>query len=191
MRNPLAALILILLLFVCAARGTGEPQISTMTNIPTYIAGNNWSNTGAGDIICIYGSATKTVFVNEVHGTGISSTAITIAETMIKRSSQDTGGVSSGLVVVPLNSSNPAATATVTFYTTSPTPGATVGTIDSRYMALGNLANTAAFQEVEADFGDLSDQPITLHGVNEGVCVNVSAGGTGTFYSFHIRWMEQ
>jgi hypothetical protein len=189
MRNLLTALILTFF-FVCAVRGTGEPQVSTITNTPTYAAAINVTNTGNGDVMCIYGSATRTVFVTQVHMTGIASTAITIVEGLVKRSSVESGGTPVAMTAVPFNSSNPAATAVATAYSVSPTPGTSIGPIDNHFIGLGNSTNTASLNEFEANYGNLSDQPVTLHGTSEGLCVNIGAGGTGASYGIHVRWME-
>ena len=167
------------------------PQVSIATNIPTYGAGDvNIANIGAGDIFCIYGSATKTIAISRVHITATATSAIVVNEAVIKRSSVASGGTPVAETAVPLDSNNIAATATVTGYTVSPTPGTTVGTVVAHKLAIGVQGNTAAASEAAHDFGYLSDQPIILHGVAQGLCVNSSAAGAGASWAVNIRWTE-
>lgn len=188
MRKLIAAPLLYLAL-VGAASATGEPQVSTITNTPTYAAASNFANTGAGDIACIYGSATKTIFITEVHFTAAANAAITIVENTVRRSSVGTGGTGASPTLVAYNTDNPAPTASVTFYTVSPTPGTLVAIIDNHFY--GIVAQGGQPQEIELNFGNHSDQPLTLRGTSQGFCINVTAGGAGTQYALHIRWMEQ
>ncbi len=191
--KKLALLLLLLAPAGAQAQTFGPvPQVSTTTNIPTYAAGDaNIANTGAGDILCISGSSTKTIFISEIHTTATATAAITINVSVIKRSSAASGGTPVSETVVPLDSNNAAGTATVTGYTVSPTPGTAVGTVEAHKLAIGVQGNTASFSEADMLWGNMSNQALVLRGTSQFACVNVTAAGAGASFAVHVEWTEQ
>jgi hypothetical protein len=183
-------LILALALWPCAVLAQVQ-QVSIATNIPTYAAADvNIANAGAGDIACIYGSATKTIAVSQLRLSALATSSIVVNTTLVKRSSAFTGGTPVAETNVPYNSANPTATATVTGFTASPTPGTAVGTMAAVKLAIDAPGNTVAAVVGLIEFGNLSDQPVILHGTAEGLCVNSTAAGTGGSWSVSYRWTE-
>ena len=166
--------------------------ITPATEIATYRAADvNIANTGAGDVFCLAGSATKTVRLSRIHVSATASSAIVVNVSVIKRSTLDTGGTPVAETEVPLDSGNPAATATATGYTVSPTAGTAVGPIDARKVAIGVQGNTATVTEAFFTYGDAGQQSVELYGVNENVCVNVGAAGTGASWAIYFEWTER
>lgn len=171
----------------------GSPMpVTGVTNVPSYAAGNvGIANTGAGDILCIAGSASKTIYVKRVRVSGIATAAIVVDTSVIKRSTLGTGGTSTTETAVPLDSSNAVATATVKSYSVSPTAGTAVGTVRARHQALGVQGNTANTTESLFDFANYYDQPLTLRGTTQNLCVNVGAAGAGGSWATDVEWTEQ
>ena len=162
------------------------------SNIPTYGAGStNIANTGAGDVYCIGGSTTKIVRIKGIRVSATASTAAVVSASVVLRSSADSGGTSSALTVVKSDQNNPDATATVTAYSVSPTPGTAIGTIRVRKIAVGTQGNSATISESLFQFTPYWDQPIVLRGTSQFACVNVSAAGTGASWAIDHEHTEQ
>lgn len=177
----------------CTPTSTKSPfPITPNSSISTYsVADVNIANIGAGDVFCVAGSATKTVYIQKIHASALAGAAIVVNLSIIKRSSLGTGGTSAAETVVPNDSNNAAGTATATSYTVSPTPGTTVGAIMAHKLAAGVQGNTAAVTEAYFRYGNDGQQPIILHGTAENVCVNVGALGTGGSWAIYAEWIEQ
>lgn len=163
------------------------------TNVPTYRAADtNIANVGAGDIFCLYGSASKVVQIRELHASGTTNTALVASVSVIKRSAVWTNGTPVAETAVPNSSTNLPATATATGYSASPSTGGTaVGSVGAHKIAVGTQGNSANETEAEFLFGRLSDQPLTLNSASEGACINVSAAGTGASWAVYASWTEK
>jgi hypothetical protein len=106
------------------------PQVGTINAI---VKQNTYSASGvlmvpaasATDLICLNGSTSKNVSLKEIIVSGSAGTAITTPILVNLNHSLDTGGTANtGLalpVAVPLVTTNPAATATLTSYSANPT----------------------------------------------------------------------
>jgi hypothetical protein len=133
-------------------------------------------NTGTNqDLIVLRGSAAKVIRINRVLIMGNGSTSQQGTISLIKRSTDDTGGTSTALTIVPLDSSNPASTAAARFYTAAPTQGTLVGAVASHR----NLFNTAGSgtlvpQPAIFDFSGHSFQRPVLRAVTEIFAINLS-----------------
>lgn len=131
----------------------------------------------ASDNFSIYGSGTKTISVLRILF-GISSEAgsdfsQTIA--IIKRSTANSGGTPTTLTNVPLDSNEPAATATVTKYSGNPTLGTTVGTVWRGKVQCGQLGDAgidSAAISFNVDFVKMFGKPVLLRGSNQGLGLN-------------------
>ena len=166
--------------------------ITGQTNDTTYSSGDvNIANTGAGDVLCIAGSATKTVYVKRFRVSGTATSAIITTASVIKRSALGSGGTPVTETLVPNDSANPASTATVTGYTVSPTSGAAVGTMRTRKVAVGVQGATATSSESLFDFADYYDQPLVLRGVAQNACINTGAAGSGGSWAVDVEWTEE
>lgn len=127
----------------------------------------------ATDIVCLTGSATKTVRIThvEVSGTTSAGSGSSVNATLVKRSAADSGGVSSALTIGPHDSTNAAATATAVSYTANPSLGAAVANIRAFRIDLSSsgVAGTPAIW----DFGNRSGaSDVALRGTAQQVCIN-------------------
>ena len=166
--------------------------VTGVTNVPTYAAANSSiANTGAGDIFCIRGSATKTIKIKRFRVSAVANTAIVVDTLIYKRSALDTGGTPLTETAVPLDSLNAAAAATVLSYSSSPLTGTTVGPVRARHIAAGTQGNTATVTEALYDFATYYDQPLTLRGAAQSACVNVGALGAGGNWAIDTEWTEE
>lgn len=200
MNNILAALAILALLFAIATgRVWAEPpfgpipQVSIATNVPTYsVADSAVSNTGTGNLICLYGSASYTAYVNNVHVMAKATTGIAIGiVSLVKYSTRPSGGTPRSETLVAHDTRNHAAASTAIAYTASPTAGTVVGTMRNHYVIPSSSA-TIFGPESEWEFGTDSDQAIALRGANEGLCININTSvGADAAYSFFMKWTEQ
>lgn len=158
--------------------------------------------TSATDFFTLYGSSSKTVKVLKISAYNYSTGGNWIPLDkirLIKRSSTASGGTSTTLTAVPLDSQNAAATATAKIYTANPTVGSAVGTIcirraisliQSAYLQPDNM------QGRNADVFDyqLIGQPIVLRGASEGIALNldgVTQQGTSPSMLVNVIWTEE
>lgn len=162
---------------------------------PTFgvgVAGLAIPQTGAMDAVCLIGSSSKVVRVKRLSISGVDATAQTVAVTMVKRSTANSGGTSTAPTIGALDSINPAATAVVKAYTAAPTPGTAVATLRAQSLAL-SAAATAVSPAVTWSF-DPSDmgQEIVLRGAAESVCLNFPAAFTtaGPTVNVDVTWTE-
>lgn len=146
-------------------------QSGTIINMPaSYRAALNVVGpVGIG--VEIQGSGSASIFITRIGLTLAASDTITITV----RSANSTGGTSSSATLVPLDSGNGAATATIEEFTVAPTPGAAVGDISA-------FTGTEVFY----DFGSKA-QPLTLSAAAEAVSISLTSGTTITGF---IEWYE-
>lgn len=137
----------------------------------------------ATDVFEIRGSATKTIKVRKVILTAISNPATILIVTLVKRSTANTGGTAVTATPVPNDSNNAAATATVKYYSVNPTVGTSVGAV--RAEVFQTTVGSTPTQELTFDFGGVQDQPITLRGTAESLCLNLN-GATVVAGNFQI-----
>ena len=87
----------------------------------------------ATDIFTIIGSATKTIRISRIQFSGRATAAAACDVSIVKRSTADTGGTPGTVpTIVPLDSTDAAATAVCATYTAVPTLGTAVGAIRSQ-----------------------------------------------------------
>jgi hypothetical protein len=148
---------------------------------------------GAGDAVCIFGSASKTVRVKRIAISGTDTTAQTVAAALVLRSAANSGGTSTTPTVAPLDPSNAAGTAVVRAYTAVPTPGATIATVRAQSIPLPAAASATQYPPVVWTFGENSTQDIVLKGTAQGACVNFPAAFTtaGAIVNVDVTWTEQ
>lgn len=186
----------------------GMLLIPTMAQVPSYapppfqpstfmasVSNLAVPQTGAGDILCITGSASRLVKIKRISLTGTNSTAQTSTLTLIKRSAANTGGTSTAPAGVPLDTLQVATTPTATLaaYTAVPTPGTAVGTISAR--SAGFAAATASSVGAITWTWDVTSlySDLRLRGVAQSLCVDAPAAFTtaGPVLNFEIIWTEQ
>ena len=186
------------------------PQIGLATG---YLAKNTYTAAFIGlapaasatDLICISGSATKTIRLQRIRLSGTAATLITAPFTILRRASLDSGGTSPGTIANPANtiqSMDPstypvsAATATLVSYTANPTINDTSPTyIDSASITLTGTATSTVIVPATFDFGvyieDLIAAP-TLRGTAQQICVNLnSTSPSSGLINGTIVWTEE
>jgi len=157
------------------------PAVTGSTNVPTYSGTlHNFSNSSAGDLFCISGSATKIIKVKVIHVSAIASAAVNSTLSVVRRSTLDTGGTPTAVTPTPSDSNNAAGTAVVTGYGTAPTTGTLIGRIRAQKLAVGTTSS-ASFSTVPAlfNFSSFWDQAQVLRGVNQAICVDIDATSGG------------
>lgn len=152
-------------------------------------------NTGTNqDLIILRGSATKAVRISRVLVSGNGSTAQQATVNLIKRSSDDTGGTSTALTIVRLDTSNNPTTAAARYYTAAPTQGTLIGVLASQ-RHIFNIAGSSTLVPGNAlfDFSTPGLQRLTLRGVAEILAINLSnvAGNFTPTLSGYIWFTEE
>lgn len=164
----------------------------------TFMASANFAapQTGAGDLFCISGSASRLIKVKSIVVNGIKTTAQTALFNLVKRSTANSGGTAiTAPTAVPLDTVQPitSATATLAGYTAVPTPGTAVGNVSARY--LGFFAGTAGTVNVASWTWRPADlfNEVRLRGVAQSLCLNAPAAFTtdGPTLSVEVTWTEQ
>ncbi|MBC7564852.1 hypothetical protein H7100_01305 [Candidatus Saccharibacteria bacterium] len=149
------------------------------------------SGTLAVDIFTLTGSATKTVYITRIDIDGTLTTAAQVMVLIIKRSTADTGGVSTAPTRVPLDSLSAAATATVLAYTSNPSPGTAIGTTTATRVFLPGAATATDAQGISIIYGQAGEQQMILRGINQVLAVNLNTVTlTGASLNINIEWTE-
>lgn len=156
----------------------------------------------ATDIFTVTGSATKTVRITRIAltATTTSATPAALDVLLLKRSTANTGGTSTGSpTAVPHDSDNAAVSATVLAYTANPTVGTLVGTALRNakfFQTLGTSTATdfPAKDQIVWEFGrHAGAQAIVLRGTSEVLAINlngVTATATASF-DIDVEWTEE
>lgn len=155
----------------------------------------------ATDIVCIAGSATKTVKVTKFVLSGTAGTLVTVPVALYRRAAADTGGTAAATTANPTNNVTKldttiaAATATTISYTANPTIGSAGTIIEARSLTLPTTAAGTVVNSLILDYGDdISNllPAITLRGVAEQLCLNLTAVSITTgVLSGTIAWFEE
>lgn len=170
---------------------TGAKYINNESRKATYSASNSFTlAASATDIFAITGSASKTVRINRVQISGNATSAVNIPVTLVKRSTANTGGTTGAPSVVPHDSTNAAATATVVNYTANPTTGTPVGNLRSQLCNF--VPGTGSATSMIQEFGTRNDQAVVLRGTSQVLAINLGgATVTGGGVSIDIEWTEE
>ena len=144
----------------------------------------------------IIGSAAKTVTVKRITVSGMTLTAVGyFAINVEKLSTASTGGTSTTLVSVPLDTNFSAPTAVVKAYTAAPTKGALVGTL-ATWRALWQATVAAAAGVTDYftfNFGDMREtKGVILRGASQELALTfpVVLASAGTL-AVDIEWTEE
>lgn len=145
----------------------------------------------ATDVAVISGNASNTCYVTRVTVSGVQTTAGLVDMLLIKRSTADTGGTSTGQTAVPHDASDAAAVSVVLAYTANPAAlGTAVGTVRRNYVPVDALLSVVGPTIVVFDFGD-NGKEITLRGVAQQLAINLNgATVTGGSLDITIEWFE-
>jgi hypothetical protein len=190
------------------ADGTNDGDVSTVNGLPvsqirkaTYRASTTAvlvpAVTSPNPWFTIYGSATKTIKIQSIIISGLTLTAVAYLNIGLRKySTAVSGGTSTALTAVPLDSSSAAATATnINVYTAVPTAGTTLGDISNRRV-IGQATTAAAAgipQMIDFDFTPAGDgTAIVLRGTAQGVGLYwITAPASTPSLLLRIEWTEE
>jgi hypothetical protein len=146
----------------------------------------------ATDIFVITGSASKTVRITRLVVSATQTTASQVYLGLDLGSTADTGGTSAAVNATKLNSSNPAASATVASYSANPTKGSS-STIWASTIFVPALSTTSYAAPTEIRFGGPSpEQAVVLQGTAQQLAVNLNGSTvTGGSYDIAVYWTEE
>ncbi len=147
-------------------------------------------------LFSITGSGTKTIRVISMNIGTVQTTAGVNRIYMMKRSTANTGGSSAAPTIVPHDSNNGNATATVLSYTGNPSTGALVGNVAilNVYSPILATGTSAIMQDHPINGHDwLLEQPITLRGTGQVLEYNFNGAAlpTGLSVVGNIIWIEE
>jgi hypothetical protein len=155
------------------------------------------------DVFTITGAANVVVHVTHIEISGITDSAVAVAADcqLVRRSTANSGGTSTNSpALVPFDSTNAAASATVLSYTANPTLGTLVGTARAALRAQKLMLTLGTYTATDFppvapivwDFSDTQGQAIILRGTGEVLAVNLNAVtlvGTVSL-NISVEWIE-
>lgn len=148
------------------------------------------------DVFTITGSATRVIKIRRIIVSGTKTASSHDIVRLIRRSTANTGGTSTVLTNVPMDTNNAASTATVRSYTANPTLGTAVGTLLAKRVNFNvqtpaNAQGVAGGVQFDERFGDASEG-IYLRGVTQVLAVNLNAVTlTGASLTITVEWNEE
>lgn len=147
--------------------------------------------------LTLFGSATKVVKITRITLSGPTIAVLAVIGVQVRRmSAAPTGGTSTALAVVKLDSASPTSTITGALnYSAAPTAGTSVGVV-STWRALALIAGVgivaATVAETSLRFGDIgAGSPLILRGISEGIALGFdTAPGGAVTLAVTIEWEE-
>lgn len=190
------AAVVLLLVGILPANASAYGRMQVTDNTEAVYCGSTpvfTTAASATDIFNFKGSSTKTVYIRKILWKRASiSAAGTHNIYLIKRSTANSGGTSSALTAVPLDSNFSSATATGVYYTANPSSlGTSLGVIRH----IWNYVSSAFYSSDQMTLFDATKggSPIVLRGTSESISVNYNgvtdAIGTGAVVD--IEWSEK
>jgi len=191
-------LLFALLLSVNSAFASYFPSTQITDNKEAVYCGSTGvftTTTSATDIFNFKGSSTKTIYIRKIvwRQATFSSTG-TIQVYLLKRSTANSGGTSSAITAIPLDSNFSSATASGVYYTANPTTGTSLGTISHCVFRLELISGGVIWPGTTHMLFDSTKggSPIVLRGTSESVSVNFSGVTNGIGNSVvDIEWSEK
>ncbi len=170
-------------------RGVDNGRISYAAATPS--AGFTAAATANQDVWRISGSATKTVYVKKIRITATATAVQGNRISLIKRSTANTGGTLVANALVPYDSTDVAATASVAHYTAAPTSGTSIGQVRTASYLIPT-ATGLYNSEMIFEFVENEGNPLVLRGTQEGLGIvfGVAPGG-GNLISISVEWDEE
>lgn len=153
----------------------------------------------ATDMVCIAGSATKTIRVTRISLAGTAGTLVSLPIWINVHTSADTGGTAASAGANPANTktaldqNDAVPTATLVSYTAVPT----IGDTTKRYVAATELTlpvTSAGTVIVPAEFkfGTMNARALVLRGAAQQACVNFNSVSVSTgLVNGDIEWTEE
>lgn len=157
------------------------------------------------DLVRISGSATKTVFVQEIRLSATATAAKTLDVRLMRRSTANADGTSSAPTVIKHDADTAAGTAVVLIYTANPTVGTGTGIFRSRRYTIAAVDAVCTYAETGAGTGALHPEEIVfdlrgfnggqgfrLEGVAQGLTVELDgeSAGAANSWSGSVTWTE-
>lgn len=146
----------------------------------------------ATDIFNFKGSSTKTIYIRKiVWKQAVLSVQAGHQVYLLKRSTANSGGTSSALTLIPLDSNFSSATASGVYYTANPTTGTSLGTLAHLWISMTTAPPNQTFETL-FDSGN-GGSPIVLRGTSESVSVSYNGvtDAIGTSAAVDIEWEEE
>lgn len=145
------------------------------------------------DLLRISGSATKTVFVQEIRLSATATAGKTLDVRLAKRSTANSSGTATQPTVVPHDADAAAGTAVVDAYTANPTVGTLVGLIRSRRYTIVAVDVTNGPELVFDLRAFNGGRGLRLEGVAQGLSVELDGetAGSGNSWSGSVTWTEE
>lgn len=160
------------------------------TSFATFAASKNVAPaSSATDIAVLPGNATNTVIVTQIMMSCTQTTAGIQTVQLIKRSSADSGGTSSSMTAVPLDSNDSAAVSAPLVYTANPTTGTAVGNIDTEL--IGMMAPATATPNDIYFWRPAMGQSVVLRGTAQQLALNLNSTTiSGASCDVNFQWIE-
>ena len=210
-RFLLAALGLVASATIALAQVNVVPQVGVTSS---YLARQTYSSafvglvpvSGGTDVLCIAGSATKTIRLESIKIWGTTATAIQqLPVLLLRRTVADTGGTPATTTANPgvttqiasRNTSNGTPTATLISYTANPTINDSAPTyVDSAEMVMPIVTSSVVAQPVVFDYAkdavNLMQHP-TLVGAAAQFCININSAtvSNASLWNGSVTWIEE
>lgn len=177
-------------------------EVSPQSKV-TYMASGTFTPAATPtDLVTIFGSASKTVRVLSM----VISTTNTAAGSqqffLIKRSAANSGGTPVSATLVPMDSTDTGATATVQHYTANAASlGAAAGTINTVRVATpaaipatwAGITQNAGYELIPAGNTSKLDKFPVLRGTAQGLCINFNSVAlvAGQTHAYTLVWTEE
>lgn len=155
----------------------------------------------ATDVVCLAGSATKTVKVTKIVLGGTAGTLVTLPVLLTKKATADSGGTAASTTanpantITPLDSQFPTATAVPISYTANPTINAAGTILAARTLTLPVTSAGVASIPTVWDYGAGNSNllsPIVLRGVAQQICLNFSGISVSSgLLAGYLEWTEE
>lgn len=146
------------------------------------------------DVCTLTGSATRTLSVMRASISSTQTTAGVNVWTLVKRSTANTGGTSTTVTPVPVDTLSPAATATTLTYTVNPTAGTLAGryTVDHVVSPSVTTAGLGVVRHELLANGSGFTAPIVLRGAAEVLAINFNGAvlPAGLSVACSFSWAE-
>lgn len=183
------------------------PQVGNISNVGnqqlTYTAGfiGLVPAASATDVICLSGSATKTIALTRVQLSGSAGTLVSLPITMVRRAALNTGGTPASTTANPANTIakhdtlDATATAVPVSYTANPT--LTDGSptyLRSQSLTLPVTSAGTSIAPIDWKFAELQstgEKMILLRGLAQQICLNLNAVSVSSgVLNGSLSWIE-
>jgi hypothetical protein len=173
---------------IAALRVSSHPLDSSKTSYASCTVARSPGTAATTAIASLVGSASKVVKLTKLIVSFTEATAAAMYNLrLMKTSAAATGGTAQAETIVPLKTTNAAATAVANFFTAAPTAGTPVGAIKSLKL-FGSITGTIAVTDrFVVEFGDKAQCP-TLVGVAETLELNINGATPANAGSWDVTW---